>query len=202
MRGAFQAAGQNCIGIERFIISSAVYPTFVTEMTRRVKSLRLNDVLSDGSGQNKTDLERSDVGAMVTDRLFDRLEGLIADAVKEGARLVIGGKRHVHPQFPKGHYFQPTLLVDVKESMKIAREEVFAPVMLCMEFEMVGEAISLANGTRYGLGASVFGKDLEECRYVAKRLRAGMVCTNGESMSPPLPYHSILMLVPPARLWR
>lgn len=175
-----QAAGQNCIGVERFIVSESVYDQFVTSMTSRVKKLVLNDILADGSGRNKTNLERTDVGAMVTDRLFDHLEALITSAVAQGARLLVGGKRFVHPDFPQGHYFTPTLLVDVTEEMEIANQEVFAPVMTVMKFDMVGEAIRIANGTRYGLGASVFGRDLEECRYVTKRLKVGMVCTNGE----------------------
>lgn len=63
--------------------------------------------------------------------------------------------------------------------MSIAQQEVFAPVMTVMKFDLLAEAISIANGTRYGLGASVFGRDLKECRYVSSKLNVGMVCTNG-----------------------
>lgn len=94
-------------------MAEELYDDFVGEMTVRVKKLIQNDILSDGSGQNKTDLERTDVGAMVTDRLFPKLEELIQAAVKDGARLLVGGKRFIHKEFPQGHYFQPTLLVDV-----------------------------------------------------------------------------------------
>lgn len=174
-----QAAGQNCIGIERFIVAAPIYSTFISAMTLRVKSLKLNDVLSHPAGKNLSDIERTDVGAMVTDRLFDKLEGLIEEAVKDGARLIVGGKRYVHPEFPTGHYFSPTLLVDVTPTMAIAQEELFSPVMLVMKFDLVGEAIVMANGTRYGLGASVFGRGEKECAYVVDRIKAGMVCTNG-----------------------
>lgn len=108
-----QASGQNCIGIERFIVAVPLYDDFVSEMTFRVKKLMQNDILADGSGKNKTNIERTDVGAMVTDRLFDELERLIASAVKDGARLLVGGKRWINKEFPEGHYFTPTLLVDV-----------------------------------------------------------------------------------------
>lgn len=108
-----QASGQNCIGIERFLVAEPVYDTFVEAMHFRVARLRQNDILHHRVGFNKTDIERSDVGAMVTDRLFDRLEELIAAAVKDGARLLAGGKRWTNPNLPEGHYFTPTLLVDV-----------------------------------------------------------------------------------------
>lgn len=150
-------------------------------MALRVRQLKLNDILLSPSSLNKTDLERTDVGAMVTDRLFPQLAELIAEAVSQGARLLVGGKQWVHPEFPTAHYWEPTLLVDVMPDMRIAQEEIFAPVMTVMKYDMLGEAISIANGTRYGLGASVFGRSKEDCRYVVSRLNAGMVCTNGSS---------------------
>lgn len=106
-----QAAGQNCIGVERFLVHSSIYDTFVTEMTTRVADLRVGDVLANARPEDKS--KRVDVGAMVTDRLFDELEELIADAVKDGARCLVGGKRIIREEFPSGHYFAPTLLVDV-----------------------------------------------------------------------------------------
>ena len=106
-----QAAGQNCIGVERFLVHASIYDTFVTEMTSRVADLRVGDVLAHAGPGDKT--KRVDVGAMVTDRLFDELEELIAEAVKGGARCLVGGKRHTDAEFSSGHYFAPTLLVDV-----------------------------------------------------------------------------------------
>lgn len=77
MRAAFQAAGQNCIGVERFIVAAEVYDEFVEVMQNRVGKLVLGDILGEVEERNLTELERTDVGAMVTDRLFDRLEELI-----------------------------------------------------------------------------------------------------------------------------
>jgi acyl-CoA reductase-like NAD-dependent aldehyde dehydrogenase len=148
-------------------------------MKDRVRLLKVGDILADGSKRFKTDLERTDVGAMVSDRFFDRIEKLIEDAVAKGARLIHGGKRMIHSQFPDGHYFEPTLIVDVTKDMDIAQQELFAPVMTVMKYDKVNEAIEIANGTRYGLGASVFGKNLDECRLVAGQVKSGMVCTNG-----------------------
>ncbi|SCV72987.1 BQ2448_6912 [Microbotryum intermedium] len=177
MRAAFQAAGQNCIGAERFIVHEKVYDRFVASMANRVEALKVGDVLA--KELDRDSKERVDVGAMVSDRLFGELERLITLAVQEGARCIIGGKRIVeHPTSPKGHYFQPTLLVDVTTKMEIANQEVFAPVMTVMKFRDLDHAIELANSTRYGLGASVFGRNYKDCRYVVDRVEAGMVCTN------------------------
>ncbi|KDE04182.1 hypothetical protein MVLG_05345 [Microbotryum lychnidis-dioicae p1A1 Lamole] len=177
MRAAFQAAGQNCIGAERFIVHEKVYDRFVASMASRVEALKVGDVLAKDLDRDPTN--RVDVGAMVSDRLFGELERLVLSAVKDGARCIVGGKRiKQHPTSPQGHYFQPTLLVDVTTEMEIANQEVFAPVMTVMRFKELDEAIELANSTRYGLGASVFGRKQSDCRYVVERVEAGMVCTN------------------------
>jgi acyl-CoA reductase-like NAD-dependent aldehyde dehydrogenase len=99
---------QNCIGIERFIVHSSLYDSFVDNMAARVADLRPGDVLAPSAAT-----KRIDVGAMVTDRLFDKLEELIEDAVRQGARCLVGGKRAKKEDVGPGHYFQPTLLVDV-----------------------------------------------------------------------------------------
>ncbi|GAA6039336.1 hypothetical protein JCM8097_002804 [Rhodosporidiobolus ruineniae] len=173
MRGVFQSMSQNCIGIERFIVHSSLYPSFVESMSARVADLKPGDVLSPSAAS-----KRIDVGAMVTDRLFDQLEGLIADAVRQGARCLVGGKRLSKEEVGAGHYFAPTLLVDVTPDMTIAQQEIFAPVMTVLKYDTLEQAVEIANGTRYGLGASVFGKDQKQCRWVMDRLECGMVCSN------------------------
>ena len=107
-----QAASQNCIGAERFLVHSSLYESFVSTAKTRVEDLQLGDVLSSDANE-----KRIDVGAMVTDRLFDSLERLIRDAVDKGARCLVGGKR---ANLPAGHYFEPTLLVDVSVSCSLS----------------------------------------------------------------------------------
>lgn len=119
-----------------------------------------------------------DIGAMISSRTFPRLEELIDDAVKNGARLLIGGKTFKHPDFPLGHYFQPTLLVDVTPEMKIAQEELFAPIFLVMRASSTENAIEIANSTIYGLGASVFGTSKAELEKVVAGVKSGMVAVN------------------------
>lgn len=113
LRGVFQSAGQNCIGIERVIAMPKVYEDLCEILEPRIRALRVGSAIDEGEGV--------DVGASISPANFDRLESLIQDAVSHGARLLVGGKRYVHPRFPQGHYFAPTLLVDVTSSMRISQ---------------------------------------------------------------------------------
>jgi acyl-CoA reductase-like NAD-dependent aldehyde dehydrogenase len=96
MRGVYQNAGQNCIGIERVLVEKPVYQAFVVEMEKRVKALRQSAPLGFGLGD-----EQADVGAMVLPASLGRIQELVDDAVKKGARLLVGGKRYEHPRWPK-----------------------------------------------------------------------------------------------------
>ncbi|PWN50014.1 Aldedh-domain-containing protein [Violaceomyces palustris] len=199
MRSCFQGAGQNCIGIERFIVSSKIVDKFLSLIVPRVKSIRCGSFMDDVDFGHAPSLVKSqdakkggakavqgdqvDCGAMITDARFGRLEQLIQDAVKQGAELVVGGKRLKHEKWANGHYFQPTLITGVTSEMKIAQEELFAPIFLVMSFETVEQAVEIANSTRYGLGSSVFGNNKEECQKVAERLKCGMVNINDFGVS-------------------
>ncbi|KAF2227195.1 Aldehyde/histidinol dehydrogenase [Elsinoe ampelina] len=127
-------------------------------------------------------IERSSV-RKISPSSFDRLETLISEAVSQGARLLAGGKRYHHPKYPQGHYFQPTLLVDVEPSMRIAQDEVFAPIALLMRADSPEDAIRKANSTPYGLGSSVFASTstaadraiIEKC---VSQIKSGMVAVN------------------------
>ena len=178
MRGVFQSAGQNCIGIERVIAMPQAYDRLMNLIKSRVKKLRVgNDLDIDKGG------DRVDVGAMISPASFSRLETLIDEAVAQGAKLVAGGHRLEHPKYPKGHYFEPTMLADVTPDMRIAKEELFAPVCVLMRAESVDDAIRTANGSSYGLGCSVFGPESPaaaraQLGKVCKAVEAGMVAVN------------------------
>ncbi|GAB1312229.1 Meiotic Sister-Chromatid recombination aldehyde dehydrogenase [Madurella fahalii] len=167
MRGSFQASGQNCIGIERIISTPALYDRLVSLLEPRVRALRLGPT--------------ADVGAMISDVSFPRLEALIDDAVRRGARLLVGGKRFVHPEHPRGHYFAPTLLVDVTPDMAIANEECFAPIMVLMRApsESAEDILAVANAPDFGLGSSVFGSESDpRIKKIVKGIKAGMIAVN------------------------
>ncbi|KAI2637798.1 ALDH-like protein [Hypomontagnella submonticulosa] len=167
MRGTFQASGQNCIGIERIVAAPGVYDKLVAMLEPRVNGLQM--------GLDK------DVGAMVSDASFTRLEDLVQDAVASGARLLAGGKRYSHPDHPRGFYFQPTLLADVTPDMRIANEECFGPIMTLLRApsSSAADLLSIANAPAFGLGASVYGADSDPAlKAVVKGIRAGGVAVN------------------------
>ena len=170
MRGTFQSAGQNCIGIERIICLPRNYPLLITLLKSSITSLRV--------GSSLDDMEDVDVGAMISDNRFTHLESLIQEAVKQGAQCVVGGKRYAHPKHSLGHYFSPTLLVDVTPSMRIAQEEVFAPICIVMRACSLSHAIELANSTPHALGASLFGTSSRDLETAASSINAGMVSIN------------------------
>ena len=170
LRGVFQSAGQNCIGIERVVACAGVYDQLVSTLEPRVRGLRVGSALDDGEGV--------DVGAQISGQSFERLERLVRQAVAGGARCLVGGKRYHHPQHTKGHYFSPTLLVDVRPDMAIAKEEAFAPVMTVLRAADVNDAVRIANATPYGLGASVFGRGAADLERVVAGSRTGMVSVN------------------------
>jgi acyl-CoA reductase-like NAD-dependent aldehyde dehydrogenase len=167
LRGTFQAAGQNCIGIERVIAGPAVYEELIAMLEPRVKAIRLGP--------------DADMGAMISDASFARLEELVAEAVSQGARLLAGGRRYEHPVYPKGHYFQPTLLVDVTPEMRIAQHECFAPVLTIFRApsSSAEDMLAIANAPDFGLGASVHGSESDPAlQPIVSGLKAGMVAVN------------------------
>lgn len=170
MRGVFQSAGQNCIGIERVIALPKTYKALIPLLLPRIRGLRIGSAL---------DSEESvDIGACISDVNFLKLEELIEDAISRGARLLHGGKRYHHPKYPQGHYFTPTLIVDATPEMPLAQTELFAPVFTLMRATSVSDAVSIANSTQFGLGASVFGNSTTDLEYVTSNVKAGMVSVN------------------------
>ncbi|KAI9012573.1 Aldehyde/histidinol dehydrogenase [Phycomyces nitens] len=170
MRSVFQNCGQNCVGIERVIVAQEIYDKVVDEMNSRIGKLRQGSVLADG--------DDVDCGAMTMGNQFEKLEGLVQEAVSKGARLLRGGKRFHHPIHKTGQYFEPTLLVDVTPDMAIANDETFAPIMVIMKHTGPEDAVRIANLCPYGLGSSVFSADKDLAEKICLKLRVGMSNVN------------------------
>jgi acyl-CoA reductase-like NAD-dependent aldehyde dehydrogenase len=183
MRGVFQSAGQNCIGIERIIALSGVHDKLIDIVLPKIKAMRLGHPLH-GQGQQSTTSTKDkatatpDMGAMISSKSFAMVEDLINQAVTEGATLHCGGSRYHHPSFPHGTYFTPTLLSNIAPTMKIAQVELFAPVFLLMRATSITQAIDIANSTPYALGASVFGHNRTDTARCVREIKAGMVSIN------------------------
>jgi acyl-CoA reductase-like NAD-dependent aldehyde dehydrogenase len=164
--------GQTCVSVERVYVEAPVYDEFVAKVTEKARALR-ND-RSTGPGT-------ADVGSMTFPPQVDIVERHVRDAVEKGARVVVGGERGHEGQ--GGHWFEPTVLVDVDHTMECMREETFGPTLPIMKVADAEEAIRLANDSPYGLGGSVFSKDVARGEAVARRIEAGAVCVNDSNVN-------------------
>jgi aldehyde dehydrogenase (NAD+) len=164
----FNNSGQSCDAPTRMLVERSAYDE-VVEIARRVgMEARVGDPTKDGSH----------IGPLVSHIQFERVQALIEAGVAEGATLLAGGPGKPEG-FETGYFVQPTIFADVDNSMRIAREEVFGPVLSIIPFDTEEEAIAIANDTNYGLAAYVQTRDRERAERVASRLRAGMVHING-----------------------
>jgi acyl-CoA reductase-like NAD-dependent aldehyde dehydrogenase len=175
MLGVFTACGQMCVGVERVYVHDAVYDAFVAKVTAGAQRLRQGVPPHPGRTGKARTTETVDCGAMTMPRQLDILDELVADAVTQGARVLVGGGRasDAGPQF-----FAPTILVDVTHEMRIAREEQFGPIMVIFRVRSDEHAIECANDTEYGLGSSVFTRDAARGDRIARQLRTGMTVIN------------------------
>jgi acyl-CoA reductase-like NAD-dependent aldehyde dehydrogenase len=162
IRAAFINCGQNCIAAERFYVQAGIYDRFVATITQKAKSLRQEGAVLDA-------------GAITMPSQVTIIEGLVNDAVAKGAKAVVGGKKH--PTLP-GLHFQPTVLLDVTQDMKVVNEEAFGPLMPIVKFTTEEEVIAMANRSVYALAANVFSSDYKRAERVAKQLVCGMLVIN------------------------
>ncbi|MDW5312610.1 aldehyde dehydrogenase family protein [Rhizobium sp. PL01] len=164
----FNNSGQSCDAPTRLLVQKSVYDKAVEIATRVGKEARVGNPTEEGSH----------IGPLVSDVQFGRVQALIEAGIADGARLLVGGAGKPEG-FETGYYVKPTIFADVNNTMRIAREEVFGPVLAIMPFETEEEAIEIANDTNYGLAAYVQTGDPKRAERVASRLRAGMVHING-----------------------
>jgi len=163
--GAFVNAGQACLSVERCYVHRSIYQRFVTACVEKTRRLRV------GAGLDPD----TDVGPMIHERQVRNVEAQVQEAVADGARVLCGGKRlpELGPNF-----CAPTVIVDVTHSMRLMRDETFGPVLPIMSFETEEEAVTLANDSEFGLGASVWTKNRRRGERIASLLKAGTVMVN------------------------
>lgn len=160
----FRNGGQSCIGANRVLVQSGIYDALAERIVERMARLKVGNGLEPGV----------QVGPLIDDAALRKSQALVDDALAQGARLLSGGKPHVLG----GGFFQPTLLADVTHGMRIAREEIFGPVMPLLRFDRDDEAIAMANDSEFGLAAYLFSRDAARIWRNAARIESGMVGIN------------------------
>ena len=162
----FMNQGQMCTAGSRLLVEDKIYQEFVDKLVTRTKNLKIGPA---------DDFE-TEFGPLVSIEHRNRVLEYIEKGKKEGAKLACGGK--IPDVDPKGAYLEPTIFINVRNTMSIAQEEIFGPVLCVMPFTSVDEAVRIANDTKYGLAAMIWSKDLEKANKVARRLRCGTVWIN------------------------
>lgn len=178
MWGGFTTGGQSCTSVERCYVQEKIFDQFVEMLVNRTKQLRPSH-----AGRNIEDPEDCDVGCVTTEFQLQIIERHIKDAVEKGAKVLCGGSRE-----PGTHHFPPTVVVDVDHTMELMTEETFGPVIPVMKFKDESEAIKLANDSDYGLGGSVWSKDLKRGRRVAAAIKTGNLSINNHMLNEGNPY--------------
>eukprot|EP01132_Coremiostelium_polycephalum_P008006 gene8006-9851_t len=166
-RGCFINLGQNCISSERVFVHEKVYDRFCKAIADKINSLK----------QGPPESGHFDFGSMTMPAQVDKVEGLVNLAVKEGARLLAGGKRN--PNFANtSNFFLPTVLADVTENMTIFKEEAFGPVCSIIKFSNEQDLIRMANSSAFGLGCSILCGDARKGERIGRQISTGMLTIN------------------------
>lgn len=166
MFGVFWTNGQICSSTSRLLIHEKIAPAVLKRLKEEAEKINQTNPLEVGAR----------MGPVVNKIQYDKVMGYIQAGKDEGATLLTGGKRN--PKFSKGYFIEPTVFVDVKENMKIWKEEIFGPVLSVRTFSDEAQAIKEANDSPYGLGAAVMSGDKDRCARVVKGLRYGIVWVN------------------------
>jgi aldehyde dehydrogenase (NAD+) len=170
---AFACSGQRCTAISRVIVLREKAAELIERLTEKIANIRVGPAWD----------EQATMGPLINQNQFETVMDYIESGIAEGANLAVGGKRLYlakgQDEWDKeGYYLQPTMFTNVRVDMKIAKEEIFGPVLSVLEADDVDEAIEIANSTDYGLAASVFTDNLAEAKRFADSLESGMVHIN------------------------
>jgi succinate-semialdehyde dehydrogenase/glutarate-semialdehyde dehydrogenase len=171
-------SGQSCIAAKRFLLHASIAERFTRRMVERVRALRVGDPLDPAT----------EVGPLAREDLLDELHQQVTASLAGGANCLVGGHRLERP----GFFYAPTVLDRVSPGLPVAVEETFGPVAAILTFESDGDAVALANGTPFGLGASLWTRDLVRARALLQDIEAGSVFVNGMVKSDPrLPFGGV-----------
>jgi succinate-semialdehyde dehydrogenase/glutarate-semialdehyde dehydrogenase len=164
MASKYRNAGQTCVCANRIYVQEGVYDKFADKLAAEVKKMKV------GAGTE----EGVTTGPLINKAAVEKVEEHVADALKHGAKIVLGGKRAARG----GNFYEPTILANVTQEMMVAREETFGPVAPLFKFKTEAEVIAMANDTPFGLAAYFYSRDIGRIWRVAERLETGIVGIN------------------------
>ncbi|RWQ32167.1 aldehyde dehydrogenase family protein [Mesorhizobium sp.] len=174
----FANSGQICIAGSRLFVERSVHDQFVERLATYAKGLRIGDGIDPAT----------EIGPLVSEKQLQRVASYLQAGTAEGATLVTGGQRLMEGALAAGNFVAPTVFAGVSDDMRIAREEIFGPVISALPFDTLDEAVERANNTPYGLAAGVFTRNIATAHQLSRKIRAGSVWVNT--------YHAIDPAVP------
>ncbi|RAS75179.1 alpha-ketoglutaric semialdehyde dehydrogenase GucD [Priestia endophytica] len=169
--GGFRSTGQKCTASSRVIVENQVYDSFVEKLVQETKKITVGDGLKEGIW----------MGPCASESQFNTVKKYIELGKEEGATLITGGETLTGEEFDKGFYITPAIFGNVQQTMKIAQEEIFGPIIALLRATNLEEAIEIANNTRYGLSASIFTSNISSLLKFIDDIDAGLVRINAES---------------------
>ncbi|MBW8784109.1 MAG: aldehyde dehydrogenase [Novosphingobium sp.] len=168
LAGIFGATGQTCIAGSRLLVQRPVYDTMVEQLASRAAAIRMGDPRDPAT----------EMGTAANEPQFNRILGAIDAARQDGARLVAGGGRASGAELEKGFFVQPTIFADVDNDMKLARDEIFGPVLGIIPFDTEDEAVAIGNASSYGLASGMWTENIGRAMRMIGALRTGVVWVN------------------------
>ncbi|KAI9155664.1 Methylmalonate-semialdehyde dehydrogenase [Paramyrothecium foliicola] len=165
---AFGAAGQRCMALSAVVLAGKETHSWVEDIASAAQQLQVNGGFED----------RADLGPVISPKSLQRIESLISSAEEEGARVVLDGRGYRPPGYPHGNFIGPTVIAGVKPHMKCYKEEIFGPVLVCLEADSLEEATKLINDCPYGNGTAIFTNSGSSASWFQKNVEAGQVGIN------------------------
>jgi aldehyde dehydrogenase (NAD+) len=170
--GGFGTSGQRCTAASRLVIHEKVYDRFIEMLAKAAARLRLGDGLE----------KETDVGPIINERQYRKVLDFIEIGINEGARLVTGGRPATASGCAHGTFIEPTVFADVAPTMRIAREEIFGPVVSAIRCTELDEAIRIVNGVGYGLSSAIYSRDVNATAHAEHELETGIVYVNASTI--------------------
>jgi acyl-CoA reductase-like NAD-dependent aldehyde dehydrogenase len=171
IKGRFLNCGQSCVASKRFIVSSKIANEFVESFVEKTEKLRVGDPMSDNT----------DIGPLSSIKSLDNIDSMVKDAISNGAELLTGGERIGSI----GAFYKPTVIKNVNAKMRVSNEETFGPIAPIMIVDDDAEAINAANNSEFGLGGSIWTRDLDRAQKLSMEMECGIVTVNNMVASDP-----------------